>query len=295
METAMKAAHDFDSHPRPKTPRGSFDMYLEEIKRYPLLDREEEVRLARRARGGDRAALDRLVRANLRFVVSTAKRYVGQGVPLEDLVNEGNVGLVRAAHKFDPERGFKFISYAVWWVRQAILQSLANHSRIVRLPTNRAGTVVRVARAARELEQLLGRRPTAGDIAGHLGIAEEDVEDAFAIDTTTVSLDGTFSEDPEERTFVEALEDENAVSPDAEVYEKGLTRDIGHAVQELPERERKILQWYFGLAGDEPLTLEQIGHELGYTRERIRQLKEQAIERLRRNARTQAWMGYMKN
>jgi len=291
----MNATRDYELNRRSSTHRGSFDVYLEEINRYPLLDREEEVRLARLAQRGDQAALDHLVRANLRFVVATAKRYIGHGVPLEDLVNDGNMGLVRAARKFDPERGFKFISYAVWWVRQAILQSLANNSRTVRLPVNRAGTVVRVARASRQLEQELGRVPGAQEIAAHLGVAESEVEDAIAINTTTVSLDGAFSDDPEERSLVDSLEDENATPPDAQVYEEGLVSDMARAVQGLPERERKILQWYFGLGGADPLTLEQIGRKLGYTRERIRQLKEQAIERLRNNTRAQHLVGYIQN
>jgi RNA polymerase primary sigma factor len=271
----------------------SLDVYLHEINRTPLLSREQEQQLARRIRKGDKSALDQLVKANLRFVVSIAKQYSNQGLPLEDLINDGNLGLIKAAHRFDEKRGYKFISYAVWWIRQAMLQSLAEHSRIVRLPLNRAGTLYRIGKASRQLDQELGRAPSAKEIAKRLKLSEEEVEDTMHIANTHVSLDDPYSSDQDDTSLVDYLQDDNAPMPDEETYERALSDDMEKALGTLSERERLILSMYFGINGEEPLTLEEIGKELGLTRERIRQIKEKAIIRLRHSSRAKFLQGYM--
>lgn len=273
----------------------SLDVYLHEINKTPLLSRAQEQDLARRIRKGDKEALDRLVKANLRFVVSIAKQYANQGLPLEDLINDGNLGLIKAAHRFDEKRGYKFISYAVWWIRQAMLQSLAEHSRIVRLPLNRAGTLYRIGKVSRQLDQELGRAPSAREIAKKLRLTEEEVEDTMHIANTHVSLDDPYSADQDDTSLVDYLPDDNAPAPDEETYEKALSDDMEKALATLSERERLILAMYFGLNGEQPLTLEEIGKELGLTRERIRQIKEKAIIRLRHSSRSKFLRGYMEN
>jgi RNA polymerase primary sigma factor len=271
----------------------SLDVYLHEINKTPLLTREQEQALARRIRKGDKDALDRLVKANLRFVVSIAKQYSNQGLPLEDLINDGNLGLIKAAHRFDEKRGYKFISYAVWWIRQAMLQSLAEHSRIVRLPLNRAGTLYRIGKASRQLDQELGRTPSAREIAKKLKLSEEEVEDTMHIANTHVSLDDPYSTDQDDTSLVDYLQDESSPRPDEETYGRALSDDMEKALATLSERERQILSMYFGLNQEEPLTLEEIGKELGLTRERIRQIKEKAIIRLRHSSRARFLQGYM--
>lgn len=263
----------------------SLDIYFHEINRAPLLTREEERDLAKRVRGGEKGALDRLVQANLRFVVSIAKQYSNQGLSLEDLINEGNLGLIKAAHRFDEERGFKFISYAVWWIRQAMLQSLADHSRIVRLPLNRAGTLYRISRVSRQLGQELGRAPSPDEIAARLNIPVQEVLDTMVISNTHVSLDDPYSADKDDTTLVDHLPAEGQASPDEQTYNAALSDDLSRALGTLPERERSVLTMYFGLGGDEPMTLDAIGVELHLTRERIRQIKEKAIDRLRHSPR----------
>ena len=271
----------------------SLDVYLHEINKTPLLKREEEQALARRIRKGDKDALDGLVKANLRFVVSIAKQYANQGLALEDLINDGNLGLIKAAHRFDEKRGFKFISYAVWWIRQAMLQSLAEHSRIVRLPLNRAGTLYRIGKVSRQLDQELGRAPSAGEIAKKLNLSESEVEDTMHIANTHVSLDDPYSNDQDDSALVDYLMDENAEMPDEHTYERALSDDMERALDTLSEREKLILMLYFGLSSEEPLTLEEIGKKLGLTRERIRQIKEKAIIRLRHSSRSKYLRGYM--
>lgn len=273
----------------------SLDVYLHEINKTPLLKREEEQALARRIRKGDKEALDQLVKANLRFVVSIAKQYANQGLSLEDLINDGNLGLIKAAHRFDEKRGYKFISYAVWWIRQAMLQSLAEHSRIVRLPLNRAGTLYRIGKTSRQLDQELGRTPTPEEIAKRLGISETEVKDTMSIANTHVSLDDPYSNDQDDNALVDYLEDENAVMPDEEAFEHALTDDMEKALDTLSDREKHILSLYFGLGGDEPMTLEEIGKKLGLTRERIRQIKEKAISRLRHSSRAKYLKGYIES
>ena len=273
----------------------SLDIYLHEINKTPLLTREQEQSLARRIRKGNKQALDQLVRANLRFVVSIAKQYVNQGLSLEDLINDGNLGLIKAAHRFDEKRGFKFISYAVWWIRQAMLQSLAEHSRIVRLPLNRAGTLYKIGKASRQLDQELGRSPSAKEIAKRLKLSEEEVEDTMQIANTHVSLDDPYSSDQDDNALVDYLMDDDAESPDEQTYDHALSEDMVKALDTLSDREKTILTLYFGLNGEDPLTLEEIGKKLKLTRERIRQIKEKAIQRLRHSSRAKYLKGYVES
>jgi RNA polymerase primary sigma factor len=253
---------------------GSLDQYLKEISAYPLIDRDEEVRLAKELRKGIEVALNKLVRSNLRFVVSVAKKYQNQGVPLPDLINEGNLGLIRAAHKFDETKGIKFISYAVWWIRQAILQALAEQSRIVRVPLNRAGALHRIGRRSSTLLQELGR----------LEISREEVERTLAISQSHLSLDAPVTPGEDNR-LLDYLPDQYSPGPEDEAYERALKETVEEALSTLKEREAKILRLYFGLDDQEPMTLEEIGSLLGITRERVRQIKEKALLRLRHASR----------
>jgi RNA polymerase primary sigma factor len=271
---------------------GSLDQYLRDISAYPLIDRDEEVRLAQRIRVGDGDALDKLVRSNLRFVVSVAKKYQNQGVALADLINEGNLGLIRAAHKFDETKGIKFISYAVWWIRQAILQALAEQSRIVRVPLNRAGTLHRIGKRANALLQELGREPTHEEIAEEMDITEEEVAKTISISQTHLSLDAPLTPG-EDNKLLDYLPDNLNPTPDEQTFEKALTEAIEESLSSLKEREAKILRLYFGLDGEEPMTLEQIGSLLGITRERVRQIKEKALSRLRHVSRARALESFL--
>jgi RNA polymerase primary sigma factor len=263
---------------------GSLDQYLKEISQYPLIDRAEEARLAKLIRKNDPEALDKLVRSNLRFVVSVAKKYQNQGVPLSDLINEGNTGLIRAAHKFDETKGIKFISYAVWWIRQAILQALAEQSRIVRVPLNRAGALHRIGRQSSSLLQELGREPTVQEIAEGLDISKEEVERTLAISHSHLSLDAPLTPGEDTR-LLDYLPDQYGPGPEDEVFEHALKRTVEDALGSLKERESKILRLYFGLDDQDPMTLEEIGELLGITRERVRQIKEKALVRLRHQSR----------
>ncbi|MBT8335059.1 MAG: sigma-70 family RNA polymerase sigma factor [Gemmatimonadetes bacterium] len=264
--------------------QGSLDQYLKEISQYPLIDRAEEARLARGIRAGDAECLDKLVRSNLRFVVSVAKKYQKQGVPLSDLINEGNLGLIRAAHKFDETKGIKFISYAVWWIRQAILQALAEQSRIVRVPLNRAGALHRIGRRSSSLLQELGREPTVEEIARDLDIPEQEVERTMAISQSHLSLDAPITPGEDSR-LLDYLPDQFSPGPEDEAYEHALKRTVEDALSSLKEREAKILRLYYGLDHQDPMTLEEIGQILGITRERVRQIKEKALARLRHASR----------
>jgi len=261
----------------------SLDLYLREINATPLLTREQEVALAKRVQAGDPNALDHLVRANLRFVVSVAKQYANQGLSLEDLINEGNLGLIRAAGRFDHGRGFKFISYAVWWVRQAMLQALAEQSRIVRLPLNRASALYRIGRAVRVLTQELGRQPTLDEIAKRVALPREEVRDTIGISNTYLSLDDPFEED-EDNSLMDCLPDDRSQQPDAVTFGHTLQEDLRRALTVLEPREERILRLYFGIDCTEPLTLEEIGAQMGLTRERIRQIKEKALGKLRESS-----------
>ncbi len=262
----------------------SLDQYLKEISVYPLLKREDEVELAQGIRKGDEEALDKLVRSNLRFVVSVAKKYQNQGVALSDLINEGNVGLIRAAHKFDETKGIKFISYAVWWIRQAILQALAEQSRIVRVPLNRAGALHRIGKRSAAMLQELGREPTVEELADELDLSEDEVRRTLSLSQTHLSLDAPLTPGEDNR-LLDYLPDQFAAGPDGETYDRALLNTVEEALGTLKEREAKILRLYFGLDSQEPMTLEQIGSILGITRERVRQIKEKALLRLRHASR----------
>ena len=270
--------------PRPDPSDGSLNQYLREISRYPLLDREEEKRLAREIRRGQEAALDKLVRSNLRFVVMVSKKYQNQGVPLSDLINEGNLGLIKAARKFDETKGIKFISYAVWWIRQAILQALAEQGRIVRVPLNRAGTMYRIGKRKAKLVQELGREPTVAEIAEGLDLSREEVEKTLAISRAHLSLDAPVAPGEDSR-LLDYLPDRVSPRPDEEMIEKALTEALEAALLTLRPREATVLRQYFGLDDAAPKSLEEIGAGLGVTRERVRQIKEQALKRLRHASR----------
>jgi RNA polymerase primary sigma factor len=271
---------------------GSLDQYLRDISIYPLITREEEVSLAQRIRLNDQEALDKLVRSNLRFVVSVAKKYQNQGVSLSDLINEGNLGLIRAAHKFDETKGIKFISYAVWWIRQSILQALAEQSRIVRVPLNRAGALHRIGKRASTLLQELGRQPTHLEIAEGLDITEEEVAKTMLISQVHLSLDAPMTPGEDNR-LLDYLPDNTNRTPDEQTFEKALSEAIEESLAGLKERESKILRLYFGLDGEDPMTLEDIGTLLGITRERVRQIKEKALLKLRHNSRRRALESFL--
>jgi len=272
----------------------SLDQYLKEISAYPLLKREDEVELAQRIRKGEEEALDKLVRSNLRFVVSVAKKYQNQGVALGDLINEGNLGLIRAAHKFDETKGIKFISYAVWWIRQAILQALAEQSRIVRVPLNRAGALHRIGRRSSSMLQELGREPTVDELAEDLSLSHEEVQRTLAISQTHVSLDAPLTPGEDNR-LLDYLPDQFSSGPDDETYERALCNTIEEALNTLKDREARVLRLYFGLEdGRDPMTLEEIGALLGITRERVRQIKEKALVRLRHASRSRFLETFMK-
>ncbi len=264
---------------------GSLDRYLKEISHFPLIDRAEEARLARGIRSGDPECLNKLVRSNLRFVVSVAKRYQNQGVPLSDLINEGNVGLIRAAHRFDETKGIKFISYAVWWIRQAILQALAEQSRIVRVPLNRATTLHRIGRRSSALLQELGREPTVDELALELEMTAEEVADTLSISQSHLSLDAPL-QPGEDNRLLDYLPDQFTPLPEEGAYEQALRETVDDALASLKEREAKVLRLYFGLDEQDPMTLEEIGAVLGITRERVRQIKEKALQRLRHASRS---------
>ena len=271
---------------------GSLDQYLRDISVYPLITREEEVTLAQRIRLKDQEALDKLVRSNLRFVVSVAKKYQNQGVSLSDLINEGNLGLIRAAHKFDETKGIKFISYAVWWIRQSILQALAEQSRIVRVPLNRAGALHRIGKRASTLLQELGRQPTHLEIAEGLDITEEEVAKTMLISQVHLSLDAPMTPGEDNR-LLDYLPDNTNRTPDEQTFEKALSEAIEESLAGLKERESKILRLYFGLDGEDPMTLEDIGTLLRITRERVRQIKEKALLKLRHNSRRRALESFL--
>ncbi len=270
----------------------SLDLYLREIGETSLLTADEEVDLAKKIRSGDHDALERLTKANLRFVVSVAKQYQNQGLSLADLINEGNIGLIKAAKRFDETRGFKFISYAVWWIRQAILQALAEQSRIVRLPLNRVGTLHKIGKISSSLEQDLGREPSPDEIAKELALTEVEVSDTLKISNSHLSLDAPFS-DSEDNSLLDVLEDELQPSPDECLLDESLRIEIEKALDTLTPREAEVINLYFGLNHEKPLTLEEIGARFSLTRERVRQIKEKAIRRLRHASRSKALRAYL--
>jgi RNA polymerase primary sigma factor len=270
----------------------SLDLYLREIGETPLINASEEVELAKRIRRGDQKALEKLTKANLRFVVSVAKQYQNQGLSLADLINEGNIGLIKAAKRFDETRGFKFISYAVWWIRQAILQALAEQSRIVRLPLNRVGTLHKIGKVSSSLQQDLGREPSPNEIAEELSLTEGEVSDTLKISNSHLSLDAPFSAS-EDNSLIDILEDEMQPSPDESLLSESLRVEIEKALDTLTPREAEVINLYFGLNHEKPLTLEEIGARFSLTRERVRQIKEKAIRRLRHASRSKALRAYL--
>lgn len=270
----------------------SLDLYLREIGETPLINAAEEVELAKKIRKGDQKALEKLTKANLRFVVSVAKQYQNQGLSLADLINEGNIGLIKAAKRFDETRGFKFISYAVWWIRQAILQALAEQSRIVRLPLNRVGTLHKIGKVSSSLQQDLGREPSPNEIAVELSLTESEVSDTLKISNSHLSLDAPFSLS-EDNSLIDILEDEMQPSPDESLLSESLRVEIEKALDTLTPREAEVINLYFGLNHEKPLTLEEIGARFSLTRERVRQIKEKAIRRLRHASRSKALRAYL--
>jgi RNA polymerase primary sigma factor len=258
----------------------TLDLYFQEVKAYSLLTRAEECELARGIHSNDSESLHKLVKANLRFVVSIAKEYAHYGVPLEDLINEGNLGLLKAAQRFDETRGFKFISYAVWWIRQSILAALANHSKIVRMPLNRARVLNQIKKASGELQQKLRRKPEPEEIAKALGLSLDEVKATLPLMQDNFFLDDFVGND-EDSTYLDFLEDTTAVGPDNKVLDDDLNTSIGRMLGDLKEREAKVLKLYYGLGSDQEMTLEEIGRIMGLTRERIRQIKEEAFEKIR--------------
>ena len=266
-------------------------MYLREIRKIALLTPVEEAALARRAKAGDTEAMSELVRRNLRFVVSVAKQYSKSGVPFEDLVNEGNLGLIRAAERFDVDRGYRFISYAVWWVRQAILQYVAEQSRTVRLPLNKSASLIKINKASLLLAQQLGREPRPEELAKHLGMKTSEVETVLNMPTTQYSIDEP-AEGNDHHFQVDTLADENTQGPEDSTIESARNEDIEHALAGLNAREEDILKRYFGLGGNEPHTLEEIGQVYRLTRERVRQIRDRAIWRLRTSPESTALSEY---
>ena len=269
----------------------SLDKYLQEIGHEELLSVDEEVELAQKIRKGDRRALERLTRANLRFVVSVAKQYQNQGLSLPDLINEGNVGLIKAAEKFDETRGFKFISYAVWWIRQSILQAIAEQSRIVRLPLNQVGSVNKINRELNKFEQEHERRPSVDEIADRIDLPEEKVEEAMKANNRHVSMDAPFV-DGEANSLLDVLADNNMPMADKALVQESLRKEIDRAIDLLNDREQKVVRAFFGIGSPE-MTLEEIGDKYNLTRERVRQIKEKAIRRLRHNTKNKLLKTYL--
>jgi RNA polymerase primary sigma factor len=272
----------------------SLDKYLLEIGRVELITAEEEVELARRIRMGDQKALDRLTKANLRFVVSVAKQYQNQGLTLPDLINEGNLGLIKAAQRFDETRGFKFISYAVWWIRQSILQSLAEQARIVRLPLNKIGSISKINKAYSELEQKLERSPTAYELAEALEVSTEEVKQALASAGKHVSMDAPLRDDDESSSSMyDVLQVNTLASPENNLITDSLKKEINRSISTLTPREGDVVKLFFGLDGYSPMSLDEIGARFDLTRERVRQIKEKAIRRLKHTSRSKMLKTYL--
>lgn len=270
----------------------SLDKYLHEIGKVELLSAEKEVELAKRIKKGDRAALETLIKANLRFVVSVSKQYQNQGLSLPDLINEGNLGLIKAAERFDETRGFKFISYAVWWIRQSILQALAEQARIVRLPLNKIGSINKINKAFNKLEQEFQREPTVEEVAKLMEAKPELVEDSMNFSSIHVSMDAPLR-DEEGNNLYDVMLNNDSPNPDEELLNSSLKQEIERSLATLGEREAEILRFYFGLRGYQSHTLEEIGDEFGLTRERVRQIKEKAIKKLKNQYRNRLLKSYL--
>ena len=261
----------------------SLDKYLQEIGKVSLISAEEEVALAKRIRDGDHMALEKLTSANLRFVVSVAKQYQNRGLPLTDLINEGNLGLIKAGRRFDETRGFKFISYAVWWIRQSIIQALAEQARVVRLPVNRVGNISKISKVYSELEQILQRDPTPQELAEQLNATEDWVTESMSISQKTVSADAPIGFD-DQTSLLDVVADRDGSSPDSSLVADALKSEIRRVLATLSQREMEVIVLYYGLDNNEPLTLEDIGAKFSITRERVRQIKEHATRILRKNS-----------
>jgi RNA polymerase primary sigma factor len=270
----------------------SLDKYLQDIGREELITAEEEVELARRIRSGDDKALEKLVKANLRFVVSVAKQYQNQGLSLPDLINEGNLGLIKAAQRFDETRGFKFISYAVWWIRQSILQALAEQSRLVRLPLNQVGSLNKIKKATSRLEQEFERPPSVEEIAQKLDIPEHKLDKAMRITTRYVSMDAPIAED-EDTKFLDVFISEDTPRTDNNLMRESLNKEIQRSLSTLTEKERDVINLYYGIGMNHGLTLDEIGAKFNLTRERVRQIKEKAIRRLKHTSRSKLLKAYL--
>ena len=270
----------------------SLDKYLQEIGEVPLLTPDEEISLAQRIKQNDQDALEKLTKANLRFVVSVAKQYQNQGLSLGDLINEGNLGLIKAAKRFDETRGFKFISYAVWWIRQSILQALAEQSRVVRLPLNRVGALNKIGKAYSALEQEFEREPSASEIAEQLEMTDFEVADTLKISGRHLSMDAPFS-NSEDNRLLDVIQNDHQPPPDSDLMSESLKIEIERALATLTKREAEVVRLYFGLGQEHPLTLEEIGERFNLTRERIRQIKEVALRRLRHKSRSKILRSFL--
>ena len=270
----------------------SLDRYLQEIGEVPLVTPDEEIDLARRIKENDQIALEKLTQANLRFVVSVAKQYQNRGLSLGDLINEGNLGLIKAAKRFDETRGFKFISYAVWWIRQSILQALAEQSRVIRLPLNRVGAINKIGKAYSALEQSFEREPSAQEIADRLEMSAKEVSDTLKVSGRHLSMDAPFANGDENR-LLDVLKNDNQLSPDNYLIDESLKIEVNHALSTLTPREAEVVRLYFGLEREHSLTLEEIGYRFNLTRERIRQIKEKAIRRLSHTSRSRALRAFL--
>lgn len=270
----------------------SLDKYLQEIGKVDLITADQEVELARKIKQGDRIALEKLTKANLRFVVSVSKQYQNQGLTLPDLINEGNLGLIKAAQRFDETRGFKFISYAVWWIRQSILQALAEQSRIVRLPLNKIGSINKINKASARLEQAFEREPNSKEIAIELEMTENEVKESQRNAGRHVSMDAPLIQD-EDNTMYDVLRSDEAPTPETGLLYESLRKEIDRAVQTLTQREADVVKLYFGLGEGHPMTLEEIGEKFDLTRERVRQIKEKAIRRLKHTSRSKILKSYL--
>jgi len=270
----------------------SLDKYLQEIGKVDLITSDVEVELAKRIREGDQVALEKLTKANLRFVVSVAKQYQNNGLTLGDLINEGNLGLIKAAKRFDEKRGFKFISYAVWWIRQSIMQALAEQSRIVRLPLNRVGSLSKISKTFSELEQKFQREPSTEEVAEVIGVTNQEVLDNLKVSGRHISMDAPFVQG-EENSLLDVLTDANESTPDSGLMTDSLTQEVQRALSTLTVREAEVLGLYFGLDKNESMTLEEIGEKFNLTRERVRQIKEKATRRLRHTSRSRTLKSFL--
>ena len=271
----------------------SLDKYFQEIGKVDLITPQDEIDLAMRIKKGDQVALDTLTKANLRFVVSVAKQYQNQGLPLSDLINEGNLGLIKAAKKFDETRGFKFISYAVWWIRQSIMQAIADQSRMVRLPLNRVGALTKIGKAASSLEQELERQPNTDEIANRLEMEADDINDTLRHAGRHISVDAPLSDGDDKNSLLDVMPDKEESSPDSGLMSNSLKQEIERALSTLTEKEATVIKLYFGFNTEYTATLEEIGEILSLTRERVRQIKEKALRKLRHSSRSKNLKTYL--